>query len=104
MMSEFKNVTVKTAANVYFDGKCVSHTLIFPDGARKTLGFIFPSQLSFSTGDPERVEITAGTCKVRLDGEANWQEYAAGQSFTVPGNSKFDIETTAPLQYICHFG
>jgi len=29
--TEFRSVTVVTKANVYFDGKVVSHSLFFPD-------------------------------------------------------------------------
>lgn len=103
-MSQFDNVTVKTAANIYFEGKCVSHTVILADGDRKTLGVIFPSTLTFSTREPEKIEIIAGNCSVRLQGASEWVRYGAGQSFSVPGNNKFDIETTETLQYICHFG
>ena len=103
-MTELDNVTVKTAANIYFDGKCVSHTVIMADGARKTLGVIFPGSLTFSTGEPEKIDIVAGSCKVRLPGAAAWTSYVAGQSFSVPGENKFDIETTETLHYICHFG
>ena len=28
-------VSVTTKANVYFDGKCVSHGITFPDGTKK---------------------------------------------------------------------
>ena len=28
-------VSVTTQANVYFDGKCVSHNLTYPDGTKK---------------------------------------------------------------------
>ena len=52
-MSQFDNVSVLKAANVYFDGKCVSHTVLFPDGSKKTLGVILPSSLTFNTGAPE---------------------------------------------------
>ena len=34
-MSEFKNVTVVKKANIYFDGKVTSRTLLFPDGSKK---------------------------------------------------------------------
>ncbi len=34
---EFKNVTVVKAANVYFDGKVTSRTILFENGERKTL-------------------------------------------------------------------
>lgn len=37
-MSEFKGVTIVKKANIYFDGKVTSRSVIFPDGSRKTLG------------------------------------------------------------------
>jgi uncharacterized protein YaiE (UPF0345 family) len=102
-MTKFDNVSVVTKANVYFDGKCVSHTVLFPDGTKKTVGVIFPSKLTFSTGAPEVMELNAGACRVRLKGEQEWRTYRAGDSFSVPGNSGFDIETAELLDYVCHF-
>ena len=49
-MSQFDNVSVVKKANVYFDGKCVSHTVQFADGTKKTVGVILPSSLLFNTG------------------------------------------------------
>jgi hypothetical protein len=91
-------------SNVYFDGKCVSHTVLFDDGTRKTLGVIFPSSLTFNTAAPEVMEVVGGKCRVRLQGESDWKEYGAGQSFNVPGDSAFDIETLELMDYVCHFG
>ena len=102
-MSELKDVTVVTKSNVYFDGKCVSHTLLLKDGTRKSVGVIYPSTLTFTTGAPERMEIVGGRCKVRLAGASDWQTYAAGSEFKVPGNSSFDIETLELADYVCHF-
>ena len=102
-MSQFDHVSVVKQANVYFDGKCVSHTVLFADGTKKTVGVIFPSQLTFNTGAPEIMELNAGRCRVRLKGESQWREYAAGERFSVPGNSSFDIETVEVLDYVCHF-
>ena len=96
--------TVTTQANVYFDGKCVSHSIVLADGAKKSVGVILPATLNFGTGAPEIMELVAGTCRVRLKGETGWTSYAGGQSFSVPGNSSFDIEVTEPVHYICHFG
>lgn len=103
-MTDKINATVTTRANVYFDGKCVSHTLLLADGTRKSVGVIFPSSLTFNTGAPETMEITGGKCRVRQDGADSWQLYEAGQSFDVPANSKFDIETLELVDYVCHFG
>ncbi|MDR1888505.1 MAG: pyrimidine/purine nucleoside phosphorylase [Zoogloeaceae bacterium] len=101
----FDHVSVLKTANVYFDGKCISHTVLFPDGAKKTLGVILPATLTFNTGAPEVMETVAGSCRVRLKGETEWKRYGAGESFNVPGNSSFDIEVTGePYHYVCYYG
>ncbi|MES3040476.1 MAG: pyrimidine/purine nucleoside phosphorylase [Pseudomonadota bacterium] len=102
-MSQFDNVSVVKKSNVYFDGRCVSHSVLFTDGTKKTIGVIFPSSLTFNTGAPEIMEIIGGRCRVQLAGEAGWNEYGNGQSFNVPGNSSFQIETLELLDYVCHF-
>ena len=103
--AKIDGVAVTTQANVYFDGKCVSHTVQFADGTRKTVGVILPSSLVFNTGAPEIMEGVGGSCKVRLKGENEWKVYLAGQSFNVPGNSSFEIKVEGePYHYICHFG
>ena len=103
-MSTLDNASVSKKANVYFDGKCVSHTVTLADGSRKSVGVIFPSTLRFNTGAPETMEIIGGVCKVKLAGAADWATYGAGQSFDVPGDSAFDIETSEMVDYVCHFG
>lgn len=104
-MSQFDNVSVVKQANVYFDGKCVSHSIQLADGTRKSVGVILPSTLTFNTGAPEVMEGVAGSCRVRLKGETQWTTYGAGESFNVPGHSAFDIEVGGePYHYICHFG
>lgn len=102
-MSQFDNVSVIKKANVYFDGRCVSHTVRLPSGERKTLGVILPSQLTFSTDAAEVMEIIGGRCRVLLAGASDWQTYAAGESFSVPAKSSFQIETLETLDYVCHF-
>jgi len=104
-MSQFDNVAVTKQANVYFDGKCVSHTVQFADGSKKSVGVILPSTLTFNTWAPEIMETVSGTCRVKLAGESEWKTYSAGQSFDVPANSSFDIEVLGdPYHYVCHFG
>jgi uncharacterized protein YaiE (UPF0345 family) len=102
-MSQFDHVSVVKKANVYFDGKCVSHTVLFADGSRKSVGVIFPSRLTFNTAAPEIMEINAGACRVKLPGAADWRSVRAGESFEIPGNSAFEIETLELLDYVCHF-
>ncbi|MBU9918464.1 MAG: pyrimidine/purine nucleoside phosphorylase, partial [Fusobacteriaceae bacterium] len=37
-MEKFENVSVIKKANIYFDGKVTSRTVLFADGEKKTLG------------------------------------------------------------------
>ncbi len=102
--TEFRGVTAVTKANVYFDGKVVSHTVLFPDGSKKTLGLIYPGKFHFGTDKAERMEMVAGECGVKLDGQTAVIHYQAGQAFDVPAKSGFDIEVKQGLcEYICSF-
>ncbi len=104
MSTAFSNVTVTPKANIYFDGKVVSHTVQFADGSKKTLGLIYPGEFKFNTGAPERMEIIAGTCRARLKGEVEFKSFAAGTHFDVPGNAHFDIAVDSGIaEYICSF-
>ena len=102
--TEFKGVTAVTKANVYFDGRVVSHSLLFADGSKKTLGLIYPGKFHFGTDKAEVMEIVAGACSVKLDGPSAVRSCAAGQTFEVPAKSGFDIEVASGIcEYICSF-
>lgn len=101
---QFTNVTAVAKANVYFDGKVVSHTILFADGSKKTLGLIYPGDFHFGTDAAERMEITDGSCTVKLDGSSETKTYSAGSHFDVPAKSGFSISVKAGVaQYICSF-
>jgi purine/pyrimidine-nucleoside phosphorylase len=100
---KFENVTVLTKANVYFDGKVTSHTVLV-GGAKKTLGLIYAGQYKFNTDAPERMDITAGTCRIRLAGARDWQAFAPGTFFKVPGQSSFEIAVDSGItEYVCSY-
>ena len=101
---EFPNVKAIAKANVYFDGKVASHTIFLASGEKKTLGLIYPGEFHFGTDAAERMDIVAGTCRVRLDGSAEWRDYGAGTFFKVPGKSGFDIAVASGIaEYVCSF-
>ncbi|MCR4299475.1 MAG: pyrimidine/purine nucleoside phosphorylase [Gallionella sp.] len=104
MSDKFDNVSVGKKANVFFDGKCVSHSVFFPDGTRKTVGVILPSTLTFNVSTPELMEITSGTCDVKIAGEPAFKTYTAGMSFRVAENSSFEIHAKGEVNYVCSFG
>ena len=101
---QINGVSVNPQANVYFDGKCVSHSITFADGTKKSVGVILPATLTFNTGAPEIMECVAGSCEYKLAGSDAWVKSSAGDKFSVPANSKFEIRVSEPYHYICHFG
>jgi uncharacterized protein YaiE (UPF0345 family) len=70
---------------------------------RKTLGFMLPGEYTFATGAKEIMEIMAGELEVLLPETEQWQSIDAGESFTVPGDAKFQIRIKTPTDYCCSY-
>jgi len=102
-MMEFKNVTVAKKANIYFDGKVTSRTVIFPDGSKKTLGIMFPGDYEFGTVEKESMEILAGNLDVLLPDAAGWLTFKEGEIFEVPAQSKFSLKVKSLMDYCCSY-
>ncbi len=102
-MEDFEGVTVVRKANVYFDGKVTSRTVLFGDGSRKTLGVMLPGEYEFNTGDRELMEITSGELQVRIGSAAEWKDVKGGEAFEVPANSKFALKVKTLTDYCCSF-
>jgi uncharacterized protein YaiE (UPF0345 family) len=102
-MSEFKNVTVVKKANVYFDGKVYSRTILFPDGSNKALGVMLPGEYEFSTASKELMEILAGDLEVLLPGAEGCKAVKEGESFEVPAQSKFSLNVKNIADYCCSY-
>jgi uncharacterized protein YaiE (UPF0345 family) len=102
-MQEFKNVTVVKKANSYFDGKVTSRTVLFPDGAKKTLGIMLPGEYEFRTAEKEIMEILSGNLEVQLPGTTRWRTIQGGSSFEVPAQSKFRLKVSELTDYCCSF-
>lgn len=101
---EFSNVTAQAEANIYFDGKVVSHKITFPDDTTKTLGVIFAGDYHFGTERAERMQVIAGECSVTLDGSEESKVYAAGSYFDIEANSGFSIIVAEGVcQYVCSY-
>lgn len=101
-MSQFDNVSIIKAANMYFDGKVTSRTVLFADGSRKTLGIMLPGEYEFGTAEKEIMEILAGELDVCLPG-ADWQTIRGGEQFAVPANAKFQLNVKTPTDYCCSY-
>ena len=96
--------SIATKANVFFDGKCVSHTVTLPNGEKKSVGVVLASSLTFNTAASEIMECVAGGCEYKLAGSDAWQKSGPGDKFNVAANSSFEIKVAEAYHYICHFG
>ena len=102
-MSEFKDVTIIKKANIYFDGKVTSRTVIFPDGTKKTLGIMFPGDYEFGTAEKEIMEILVGNLDVLLPGASGWVTFKEGEVFEVSAQSKFSLKVKSLTDYCCSY-
>ena len=98
---QFDQVSVGKKANVFFDGKCVSHTVTLANGVRKSVGVVLPSTLRFDLSTKEVMEVVDGNAFVSINGAP--EEFKAGQSWTVEKGGYFIIRAEAPVHYVCHF-
>jgi uncharacterized protein YaiE (UPF0345 family) len=85
-MSRFENATIIKAANVYFEGKVSSRTVLLS-----------------GTEQAEVMEIMAGKLTVRLPGSETWQSIQGGESFAVPANSRFSLQVQELTDYCCSY-
>ena len=102
-MEKIENVSVIKKANIYFDGKVTSRTVLFTDGEKKTLGIMMTGEYEFGTVDKEIMEILAGKTEVLLPNETEWRTCNAGELFEVPANSKFSIKVLEIADYCCSY-
>jgi purine/pyrimidine-nucleoside phosphorylase len=101
-MSQLENVTLIKKANVYFDGKVTSRTVILQDGTKKTLGIMLPGEYEFSTSLKEEMEILAGKLEFKLT-EQDWQTIEGNGVFYVPANDTFQLKVFSVTDYCCSY-
>lgn len=102
-MDQFENVSIVKKANIYFDGKVTSRTVIFKNGEKKTLGIMLPGEYNFNTGAKEIMEITAGKLDVLLPNCTEWKSITGGETFEVSANSNFQLIVKETTDYCCSY-
>ncbi len=89
--------------NSYFDN-AVQSLGFATEQQPASVGVMAPGDYQFGTEAAERMEVLSGALTVKLPGSDDWQTFAAGQGFDVPGNSKFDLQVTVNTAYLCLYG
>jgi uncharacterized protein YaiE (UPF0345 family) len=102
-MDKFTNVSIIKKANIYFDGKVTSRTVLFENGEKKTLGIMMPGSYEFGTQNAEIMQILAGELEVLLPDETTWKHIKDGEEFFVKANAKFSLKVTSITDYCCSY-
>lgn len=102
-MTQFKNVTIVKEANIYFEGRVTSRTILFPDGSKKTLGIMLPGEYEFGTAEKEVMEILSGSLEVLLPHASDWKSVREGEVFEIPSDSRFKMKILSLTDYCCSF-
>jgi uncharacterized protein YaiE (UPF0345 family) len=88
--------------NEYFDGKVKS--IAFQTSALPaTVGVMEVGEYEFNTDKKETVTVVSGCLTVKLPGSEDWQAFAAGGSFVVAANEKFQLQVAEETAYLCTF-
>ncbi|MEV4939797.1 pyrimidine/purine nucleoside phosphorylase [Streptomyces zaomyceticus] len=88
--------------NEYFDGTVKSIAFTREEGAA-TIGVMAPGAYEFGTSSPEIMHVISGALTVRLPDAADWETFAAGSRFSVPGDSTFQLEVAVDTAYLCEY-
>lgn len=88
--------------NEYFDGNVKSLSYETKEG-KATVGVMEEGTYEFGTGAPEIMTVTEGILEVKLSADSEFVSYKSGESFHVPGNSKFVVKAIGQTSYLCQF-
>ncbi|MFC8719726.1 pyrimidine/purine nucleoside phosphorylase [Kitasatospora sp. NPDC057198] len=88
--------------NEYFDGTVKSVAFTSADGPA-TVGVMAPGEYEFGTAAPEVMHVVSGALTVKLPGTEEWQTFSAGERFSVPGDSKFQLQVSVDTAYLCEY-
>ena len=89
--------------NEYFDGKVMSIALQ-TETLPATVGVMEPGDYEFGTSQHEVMTVVSGALTVQLPGATDWQTFAAGETFEVEANSKFQVKVAVDTAYLCLYG
>lgn len=98
---EFENASIGKRANVYYNGAVTSRDIETTDDQQKTLGIMQPGNYTFETDDEEEIEVLTGELTVDVNGEMS--RYEAGDVFTVPPDTEFDLDVESLVDYCCTY-
>jgi uncharacterized protein YaiE (UPF0345 family) len=88
--------------NEYFDGN-VKSIGFQTETLRATVGVMAPGDYEFGTSQNETMTVVSGALTVKLPGSDERVRFAAGSSFEVAANQKFQLQVAVDTAYLCTY-
>jgi len=88
--------------NEYFDGQVKSISFQSPT-LPASVGVMAAGEYEFGTSQKETMTVVSGELVVRLPGSDDWKAFAAGTSFIVEANEKFQLQVATETAYLCTY-
>lgn len=88
--------------NEYFDGNVKSIGLENTEG-KSTVGVMAKGEYEFGTSTIELMTLISGSWDILLPGEAEWKNYAVGETFEVAKDQKFKLIVKEDSAYLCQY-
>lgn len=88
--------------NEYFGGDVASIAFATEQGPA-TVGVMAVGEYEFGTSQLEIMRVVSGALTVQLPGADEWETFAAGEQFTVPAGSKFQVRVESETAYLCEY-
>jgi uncharacterized protein YaiE (UPF0345 family) len=102
-MIELNHITITKKANIYYDGKVTSRSIILEDGSKQSLGIMQIGEYTFATQEAEIMEIMSGELEIRLPNESEFKTLTTPETFEVPANSSFELKIHSVTDYCCSY-
>lgn len=86
--------------NEYFDGKVKSIAFTTEEGPA-TVGVMAAGEFEFGTDSIEVMTVISGSMEIKLPGSDQWNNFTAGEQFTLEKGIRFGVRTKADTSYLC---
>ncbi|MCL4125376.1 UNVERIFIED_CONTAM: hypothetical protein GTU68_008198 [Idotea baltica] len=90
------------SVNSYFEDKVKS--IGFEQNSNAiSVGVMLPGKYTFGTNAAEKMTVVTGALEIKRTTDIDWVVFSSGESFSVEGNSSFDVKVSIETAYLCEY-
>ncbi len=88
--------------NTYFDGN-VKSLGFEQQNESSSVGVMAPGEYTFNTAAPEKMTVIKGELTIKRTDDQDWVSFKNGESFSVVGDSSFEVQVKESTAYLCEY-